>query len=81
MVSTRDGPDACEPFEEQARQEERTDDLARDGGLGAVGCDAPVRRECAGVVDQHVEPIVLGEHSAGQLPDLLDSRPCRQRPG
>ncbi|CAB4931471.1 unannotated protein [freshwater metagenome] len=64
----RRGPD--QSFEQQCRQQERADDLARHRGLGAVGSHPTLGRERAGVVDQDVEPLMVGQHPRRELPHV-----------
>ncbi len=61
-----------ESVQEQAGQEERPDDLARDRRLGAVRGHPTCRCQRTGIVDHDIESLVHGEDVVGEIANLVE---------
>ena len=67
---------AAEPQcgQEQAREQEGPEDVGRERQLDAVVGPPPLGRQHAGVVDEHVEPVVAREKAGAEAPHVVEVR-------
>jgi hypothetical protein len=58
--------DILQPVEKQRGEQERRQVVDRPGQFYAVCRQLPLSVHCAGIVDEHIQPWIPGQHLGGQ---------------